>query len=348
MIHFANSQSSPGSILLVDDKPDNLRLLSTMLMEHQYEVRRVTKGVMALKTAKAAPPDLIVLDIKLPDLDGYEVCQALKSDPMTAEIPIIFISALDNVLDKVKAFSVGGVDYITKPFQVEEVLVRVKNHLTLRSQHQQLLEKNERLQQEIKARKEIEIALKESQSELQKLNQELQRLAHLDGLTQTANRRQFDHYLQQQWMQLCQEQKTLALIMCDVDYFKSYNDTYGHQAGDDCLRAIAQAISQAIPRTTDLVARYGGEEFAVILPETDLLEAEIIAQTIQKKVQSLKLVHDHSQVSPYITLSLGITCLIPHFQFSPSLLIEWADRALYQAKKQGRNCSVTLLNKTYV
>ncbi|MBE9143394.1 diguanylate cyclase domain-containing protein [Planktothrix mougeotii] len=348
MIHFANSQSSLGSILLVDDKPDNLRLLSTMLMEHQYEVRRVTKGVMALKTAKAAPPDLIVLDIKLPDLDGYEVCQALKSDPMTAEIPIIFISALDNVLDKVKAFSVGGVDYITKPFQVEEVLVRVKNHLTLRIQHQQLLEQNERLQQEIKARKQIEIALKESQSELQKLNQELQRLAHLDGLTQTANRRQFDHYLQQKWMQLCGEQKPLALIMCDVDYFKSYNDTYGHQAGDDCLRAIAQAISQAIPRTTDLVARYGGEEFAVILPETDILEAEIIAQTIQKKVQSLKLVHDQSQVSPYITLSLGITCLIPHCQSSPSLLIEWADRALYQAKKQGRNCSVILLNKTYV
>ncbi|MBD2480777.1 diguanylate cyclase domain-containing protein [Planktothrix sp. FACHB-1365] len=348
MIHFANSQSSLGSILLVDDKPDNLRLLSTMLMEHQYEVRRVTKGVMALKTAKAAPPDLIVLDIKLPDLDGYEVCQALKSDPMTAEIPIIFISALDNVLDKVKAFSVGGVDYITKPFQVEEVLVRVKNHLTLRIQHQQLLEKNERLQQEIKARQEIEIALKESQSELQKLNQELQRLAHLDGLTQTANRRQFDHYLQQKWMQLCGEQKPLALIMCDVDYFKSYNDTYGHQAGDDCLRAIAQAISQAIPRTTDLVARYGGEEFAVILPETDILEAEIIAQTIQKKVQSLKLVHDQSQASPYITLSLGITCLIPHCQSSPSLLIEWADRALYQAKKQGRNCSVTLLNKTHV
>lgn len=348
MIHFANSQSSLGSILLVDDKPDNLRLLSTMLMEHQYEVRRVTKGVMALKTAKAAPPDLIVLDIKLPDLDGYEVCQALKSDPMTAEIPIIFISALDNVLDKVKAFSVGGVDYITKPFQVEEVLVRVKNHLTLRIQHQQLLEQNERLQQEITARKQIEIALKESQFELQKLNQELQRLAHLDGLTQTANRRQFDHYLQQEWMRLCEEQKPLALMMCDVDYFKSYNDTYGHQAGDDCLRAIAQAISQAIPRTTDLVARYGGEEFAVILPETDILEAEIIAQTIQKKVQSLKLVHDQSQVSPYITLSLGITCLIPHCQSSPSLLIEWADRALYQAKKQGRNCSVILLNKTYV
>jgi diguanylate cyclase (GGDEF)-like protein len=348
MIYFPNPESSLGSILLVDDKPDNLRLLSTMLIEHQYEVRRVTKGVMALKTAKAAPPDLIVLDIKLPDIDGYEVCQSLKSDSLTAEIPIIFISALDHVLDKVKAFSVGGVDYITKPFQVEEVLVRVKNHLTLRTQHKQLLEQNERLQQEIQARKEIEAALQESQLELQKLNQELQRLVHLDGLTQTANRRQFDHYLQQEWDRLIAEQKPLSLIMCDVDYFKSYNDTYGHQAGDDCLRAIAQAISQAISRSTDLVARYGGEEFGIILPQTELGEAEAIAQKIQQEVQYLKLVHSQSQASAYITLSLGITCLIPQPNSSQCLLIEWADRALYQAKKQGRNCIVTLLQETYV
>lgn len=343
MIHFANSESSLGSILLVDDKPDNLRLLSTMLMEHQYEVRRVTKGVMALKTAKAAPPDLIVLDIKLPDIDGYEVCESLKSDPMTAEIPIIFISALDNVLDKVKAFSVGGVDYITKPFQVEEVLVRVKNHLTLRIQHQQLIKQNERLQQEIQARKEIEAALQKSQLELQKLNQELDRLAHLDGLTQTANRRQFDHYLQQEWERLIAQQKPLSLIMCDVDYFKPYNDTYGHQAGDDCLRAIAQAINQAISCFHGLVARYGGEEFGIVLPETEPSEANAIAEKIQLEVGNLQLVHAGSQASSYITLSLGITCLIPCLDSSPFLLIELADRALYQAKKQGRNCIVTLL-----
>lgn len=343
MIHLPSSESSLGSILLVDDKPDNLRLLSTMLMEHQYEVRRVTKGVMALKTAKAAPPDLIVLDIKLPDIDGYQVCESLKSDPMTAEIPIIFISALDNVLDKVKAFSVGAVDYITKPFQVEEVLVRVKNHLTLRTQNQQLIAQNERLQQEIQARKEIEAALQKSQLELQKLNQELDRLAHLDGLTQTANRRQFDYYLQQEWERLIAQQKPLSLIMCDVDYFKSYNDTYGHQAGDDCLRAVAQAISQAIYGFPGLVARYGGEEFGIILPETQISDAQMIAQNIQQEVKNLQLVHAGSEVSSYITLSLGITCLIPQPHSSPFLLIEWADRALYQAKKQGRNCIVTLL-----
>jgi diguanylate cyclase (GGDEF)-like protein len=298
---------------------------------------------MALKTAKAAPPDLIVLDIKLPDIDGYQVCQSLKSNPMTAEIPIIFISALDNVLDKVKAFSVGGVDYITKPFQVEEVLVRVKNHLTMRIQHQQLIKQNEQLQQEIQARKEIEAALQKSQLELQKLNQELDRLAHLDGLTQTANRRQFDHYLKQEWDRLSREQNPLSLIMCDVDYFKSYNDTYGHQAGDDCLRAIAQAISQAISCSQGLVARYGGEEFGIVLPEIEPSEANLIAQKIQQEVGNLQLVHAGSQVNSYITLSLGITCLIPQHDSSSFLLIELADRALYQAKKQGRNCIITLL-----
>ena len=237
----------------------------------------------------------------------------------------------------------GVVDYITKPFQVEEVLVRVKNHLTLRTQNQQLIAQNEQLQQEIQARKEIEAALQKSQIELQKLNQELDRLAHLDGLTQTANRRQFDYYLQKEWHRLTAEQKPLSLIMCDVDYFKSYNDTYGHQAGDDCLQAIAQAISQAICGFSGLVARYGGEEFGIILPEIQTSEAQIIAQNIQEKVGNLQLVHAGSQASSYITLSLGITCLIPQPHSSPSLLIEWADRALYQAKKQGRNCIVTLL-----
>lgn len=331
-----------GTVLLVDDKPDNLRLLSTMLTEHNYEVRRVTRGQMALKTAKAAPPDLILLDIKLPDLDGYQVCQVLKSDPVTAEIPIIFISALDDILDKVKAFSIGGVDYITKPFHVEEVLVRVKNQLMLCQQRQQLLEKNERLQQEIKARKEIEKALQDSQLQLQQANQELERLAHLDGLTQIANRRRFDQVLQEEWQRLARKQQPLSLILCDVDYFKSYNDTYGHQAGDDCLYSIAQTIRQSVNRPADLVARYGGEEFVIILPDTDAIGAEVVAKIIQQKVQDLQLIHAQSPSSPYISLSFGIACYIPQPGLSSSRLIEAADTALYQAKKQGRNQIVVL------
>ena len=294
MIDVLDNKAILGTVLLVDDKPDNLRLLSTMLTENNYEVRRVTRGKMALKTAKAAPPDLILLDIKLPDLDGYQVCQVLKSDPVTAEIPIIFISALDDILDKVKAFTIGGVDYITKPFHVEEVLVRVKNQLMLCQQRQQLLEKNERLQQEIKARKEIEKALQDSQLQLQEANQELQRLANLDGLTQIANRRRFDQVLQEEWQRLAREQQPLSLILCDVDYFKSYNDTYGHQAGDDCLYSIAQTIRQSVNRPADLVARYGGEEFVIILPNTHVIGAEVVAKIIQQKVQDLKLVHAQS------------------------------------------------------
>ncbi len=336
-----------GTVLLVDDKPDNLRLLSTMLTENNYDVRRVTRGQMALKTAKAAPPDLILLDIKLPDLDGYQVCHVLKNDPVTAEIPIIFISALDDILDKVKAFTIGGVDYITKPFHVEEVLVRVKNQLMLCQQRQQLVEKNERLQQEIKARKEIEKALQDSQLKLQQANQELERLAHLDGLTQIANRRRFDQVLQEEWQRLAREQQPLSLILCDVDYFKSYNDTYGHQAGDDCLYTIAQTIRQSVNRSMDLVARYGGEEFVIILPNTHTIGAEVVAKIIQQKVQDLKLIHAESPSSPYITLSFGIACYIPQPGLESSQLIEAADTALYQAKKQGRNQIVVLTNETY-
>ena len=342
MIDVLDTKAILGTVLLVDDKPDNLRLLSTMLTENNYEVRRVTRGQMALKTAKAAPPDLILLDIKLPDLDGYQVCQVLKSDPVTAEIPIIFISALDDILDKVKAFTIGGVDYITKPFHVEEVLVRVKNQLMLCQQRQQLLEKNERLQQEIKARKEIEKALQDSQLQLQEANQELQRLANLDGLTQIANRRRFDQVLQEEWQRLAREQQPLSLILCDVDYFKSYNDTYGHQAGDDCLYSIAQTIRQSVNRPADLVARYGGEEFVIILPNTHVSGAEVVAKIIQQKVQDLKLIHAQSPSSSYISLSFGVACYIPQHGLESSRLIEAADTALYQAKKQGRNQIVVL------
>ena len=158
-----------ANILVVDDKPDNLRLLSAMLAQLGYEVRKVINGQTALKTAQAAPPDLILLDIMMPDLNGYEVCQHLKASPITRDIPVIFISALDEVLDKVKAFAVGGVDYITKPFSEEEVFARVENNLTLRRLQKQLGEQNARLQQEIRFRQKAEEQLIDSEAKLRNL-----------------------------------------------------------------------------------------------------------------------------------------------------------------------------------
>ncbi|MBE9227272.1 diguanylate cyclase [Phormidium sp. LEGE 05292] len=174
-------------------------------------------------------------------------------------------------------------------------------------------------------------------AELEKANQELQRLATLDGLTKVANRRYFDEYLVQEWQRLARAKQPLSLVMCDVDYFKAYNDYYGHQGGDDCLRQIALAMNRAVKRPADLLARYGGEEFVVILPNTEIQGAVSVAQAIQKEIQQLKMPHAKSDVSEYVTLSLGVSGVIPHQNLAPEKLIATADEALYEAKKQGRN-----------
>lgn len=173
--------------------------------------------------------------------------------------------------------------------------------------------------------------------ELAVANQELKRLAHCDALTGLANRRRFDQYLDRVWQQLAQNQQPLSLILCDVDFFKLYNDAYGHPAGDECLRDIACAIRQTVKRASDLVARYGGEEMAVVLPNTDATGALTLAQTIGDRIRSLRLPHEGSKVSQYVTLSLGVACHLPQANLSCDVLIADADAALYEAKRTGRD-----------
>jgi diguanylate cyclase (GGDEF)-like protein len=182
----------------------------------------------------------------------------------------------------------------------------------------------------ITERKQIEV-------KLTRANEELQRLANYDSLTQLANRRCFDEYFAREWQRMSREQKPLSLILCDIDYFKNYNDYYGHQAGDNCLRQVAQIIDRTIKRSADLVARYGGEEFAIILPNTTSEGALYLAETIRSNLEQLELEHVQSQISSYVTLSLGIYSLIPPKNTLPHIAIEQADKALYEAKKQGRN-----------
>lgn len=338
---------SQASIVIVDDTRANLRLLARILSEQGYNVRPAPNGPHALTAIRAKGPDLVLLDIKMPEMSGYEVCEQLKTDERTRDIPIIFISALNDIFDKVKAFSIGGVDYITKPFQPEEVLARVKAHLTIRQQQQRIqeqntaletrnfaaLELNSQLQAEIRERRRAE-------AELEKANQELQRLASLDGLTQIANRRRFDEYLKQEWQRMTREQSPLSLLLSDLDDFKAYNDTYGHQAGDECLQRIAQCMGNALKRPADLVARYGGEEFAIILPNTDADGAVYVAKRIQKDISRLKLTHAQSSVSPYITLSIGVSSTIPQQGNSPELLLDTTDKALYEVKALGKNAVI--------
>ncbi|UIE39193.1 diguanylate cyclase domain-containing protein [Leptodesmis sichuanensis] len=319
-----------SNILVVDDLPDNVDLLYRILRQKGFNVTTAHSGEEALSTILTCLPDLILVDIGMPYMDGYEVCHILKANPRTKDIPIIFVTAFEQILNKVKAFEMGGVDYITKPFETAEVLARVELHLSLRRLQQQLEAQNELLRREVRDRMAIEAAL-------QAANQELQRLAHQDGLTQIANRRCFDLCLNQEWRRLMREVQPLSLILCDVDFFKAYNDTYGHQAGDNCLRRIASAIATAVKRPSDVVARYGGEEFVLILPNTPASGALYVAQEIQEAVRALELVHAGSQISPYITLSMGVTAVIPKANLSPMSLIAAADRALYRAKLAGRD-----------
>lgn len=303
-------------ILLVDDNPTNLSVLSHSLKAAGLKTRFAVDGESAIEQAIEDAPDLILLDLQMPGMDGFETCTHLKANPLTREIPIIFITASSNTENKVKGLSLGAVDYVTKPFQQDEVLARVRVHLTLRY---------------------LTRKVQEQAIALQNMNAELHRLANLDGLTEVANRRRFDQYLEEEWRRSAREQHYLSLILCDIDYFKFYNDFYGHQAGDTCLKTVAKAIEDSLKRPTDLVARYGGEEFAVILPNTPPHGAISIVERIQEQILQLQIPHEKSGVSSFITLSLGISTQIPSLELSPSSLITFADKALYSAKRKGRN-----------
>ncbi len=325
--------STKEKILIVDDSPENLRVLSFMLTTQGYEVKKAVSGRFALQSMTAINPDLIMLDINMPDMDGYEVCQIFKEKCQvnhSPDIPVIFISASHGVLDKVKAFRVGGCDYITKPFHLEEVLARVENQLSRSRLYQVLQQQNAQLKIEIEERARIEEALRQA-------NEQLSLLASLDGLTGLANRRKFDEQITWEWERAKREQTPLSLLIIDVDHFKYYNDTYGHLLGDDCLKQVAKTLQTICQRATDLVARYGGEEFVLVLPHTDQAAAETLAQKIQAAIAEQAIAHQSSPTNAHITLSMGLASLVPQAGMTVSDFIHLADQALYQAKLAGRN-----------
>lgn len=296
-------------ILVVDDDPVARLQLRLCLENEGYEIAEAPDGTTGLAIYGRLQPDIVLLDALMPGLDGFECCVRLQSLPRGRHIPILMITGLNDQDSVDRAFAVGAADYVTKPVHWAVLRQRVR-----------------RLIQQSQLQQQLEAA-----------NRELRRLASVDGLTQVANRRQFDELLNQEWLRCQQQQQPLALLLCDIDCFKPYNDTYGHQAGDRCLQQVAQALKATAHRPGDLVARYGGEEFAVLLPNTDGEGALCVAERMNAQVKALNIPHHSSSVGACVTVSAGGASVIPELELEADILIAAADQALYHAKHTGRD-----------
>jgi diguanylate cyclase (GGDEF)-like protein len=295
------SCSKKQTVLVVDDSLLILEALSSLIGD-EYDVLVAMNGEEAIELAVEESPDLILLDVVMPERDGYEILSILKSTPCTTDIPVIFLTGMGGEADEIRGLRMGAVDYIVKPFVPEIVRARVRTHL-----------------------------------ELKRSRDLLHRLALMDGLTGIANRRCFNDRLGVEWARSLRTQTPLSLILADIDHFKPYNDFYGHPAGDSCLVQVACALERESLRPSDLAARFGGEEFTLLLPETDLPGAILVAERIQAHIGKLAIRHENSAVSPQVTLSLGIASLIAVPGMTADQLIQEADERLYEAKQQGRN-----------
>ena len=327
------NESAKGNILIVDDVPENLRLLSTMLQQAGYDTGAMEGKVhtldQVLETVQIISFDIVLLDVDSMGISSYEICTQLKALPETSNIPVIFLSSLNDLADKLRGFEAGGADYVTKPFQLPELLARVKNQAEQRQSRKQLEEQNKLLQAEI-------INHLATEEALQKNNYELELLNKIDGLTMLSNRLYFDNYLEGNWRQMQRETTFISLIICDIDLLHLYNEVYGRQQGDNCLQGFAQAVVNAVKRPGDIVSRYGEDEFSIMLPKTDASGAITVAKQIQREIQTMAIVHSKSPTG-YLTVSIGISTAEPTQQRSPQILLETAEQALYQAKQEGRN-----------
>jgi diguanylate cyclase (GGDEF)-like protein len=291
----------PQKVLIADDDPINRDVLCELL-QPEYTVLLAKNGAQALERAARHVPDLILLDVMMPDLSGFEVLRRLRATPQLEHVSVIFISGLDRPEDEAAGLKMGASDYIAKPFNATVVLARVALHLQLVRQRRLL-----------------------------------EHLAHVDGLTELANRRRFDDVYDLEWQRARRSGQPLSLALLDIDSFKQFNDLYGHPAGDRALRAVARVAGAHMRRPADLAARYGGEELVLLMPETDAVQALQIAQILREAVAQLLIAHAGSAAASCITVSIGGASLDPARPESSAALFEAADVQLYRAKQGGRN-----------
>ncbi len=293
-------ENASFTILLIDDDVSMVDFISILLNDKGIVIGAFS-GEAGIALAHSNKPDLILLDVSMEGMDGFEVCRRLKADPKTRNIPILFVTAGDDEDVEVKALQLGAVDFIAKPLRSAIVRARVDTQLALRKSAMMMEE-----------------------------------LAHLDGLTALYNRRFFDGQLETEIARHRRQKLPLAIALIDVDHFKKYNDSLGHQCGDDCLREIATTLSTCTRRPGEVVARYGGEEFVIIIPDCPTEDALKFGTLLCQRVSELKLAHPDSMTG-HVTISVGIVSKIPSTELSARQLVELADRALYSAKHNGRN-----------
>ena len=296
------TDQNSGKILVIDDDTIFTETIG-ILFDQELSVISAETGEEGIAIAQSELPDLILLDIRMPDMDGYETCRQLQANPETAAIPIIFLTIKNDSINEAMGLELGAIDYIAKPIVPQIIKARVKNHLTQKRQRD-----------------------------------ELENLSVIDALTGIANRRRLEEYLETEWRRAARNKYAISLMMIDIDNFKSFNDTYGHQAGDDCLRHVANAIAASPQRPSDLVARYGGEEFCVVLPDTPKDPALDMAERVRENVKNLAIVHSDSPEYEVVTVSVGVaTAMPPDEKIGYKGLIKIADEHLYHAKESGRN-----------
>jgi two-component system chemotaxis family response regulator WspR len=312
------------SVLLVDDQPMVGEVIRRALRdEPKMEFHYCADPAEAPAVAKKIRPTVILQDLVMPNVSGLELVRQYRADPTTSQIPIIVLSSKEEPTVKSDAFKVGANDYLVKLPDRIELIARIRYHSMAYVNQLQ--------------RDDAYRALRESQQQLVETNRELERLTNIDGLTGLSNRRYFNEYMEAEWKRAVRSKSPLSILMIDVDHFKQYNDTYGHIAGDDVLRKVAQCIKLGCRRSTDLAARYGGEEFAVVLPETPFTETQRLAEKLCHAIEALGLVHSGSSAAKYVTISVGGATTIPQRAESFFPLVDAADKSLYEAKRGGRN-----------
>ena len=319
-------------MLLVDDQAMVAEGIRRMLADQpDISFHYCSDPKQAVKKAVAVKATVILQDLVMPEIDGMTLVRFYRNNPTTRDVPVIVLSSKDDATIKSDAFANGATDYLVKLPEKIELLARIRAHA------KSYLTQKER-DNAFRTMEKMQDQLSAINDELAHSNRELKRLSSMDGLTGLANRRQFDTTLEQEFQRAIRSELALSLLFADIDYFKRYNDSYGHQAGDDCLKKVADSLQKTVHRPSDLVSRYGGEEFVITLPDTTSEGALAVAEKMLKHIDDLKIPHENSDSADHVTLSIGVATLCPEEGSSPDELIEAADRVLYKAKDNGRNC----------